>query len=378
MAKILHVGKYYSPEAGGIESVTETLARGAAAKGHTVEVICFGRDKGKKVESIDGVKVMRAKVLVTIFSQPISFRYLFYCWQAARTADVIHWHAPNMFACVLIPLIKKSCCLVVHWHSDVVDKGFFGSLFRPIERMLILRANRVITTSSVYAKASSSLSGFHEKMLAIPIGIPDPRDQEMGHESLLSFSSKIENKRIILSVGRLVSYKGFDVLIDATSALPDDVVTVIVGEGPLREQLQSRVRFQGLCQRVLLVGRLDDNALAWLYRNAAIFALPSVSRAEAFGVVLLEAMAFGLPVIASDISGSGVPWVNKNGVSGFNVPVGNSIQLAGAINKVLNSLRLQTKLSQGARQRYLSKFTECRSIQKVMACYDEMLAKNEY
>jgi glycosyltransferase involved in cell wall biosynthesis len=263
--------------------------------------------------------------------------------------------------------------LLVHWHSDVVNKGLLGLLSRPLELALLKRADRIVATSQVYADASQTLNRFREKIQVVPIGIDAQTDLNcMGdRDSALpaELSNRIKDKKIVLAVGRLVPYKGFNVLIKAASLLPDDSVVVIVGSGPLQEELAKKIVAEGLGHRVYMAGRLSNEALHVLFARATLYCLPSVYRAEAFGVVLLEAMAHGLPIVATNIPGSGVSWVNQQSVSGLNVPVEDPEALAEACNRILGSKDLRESLSDGARQRYLSEFTEQMSVRRILQTY---------
>jgi glycosyltransferase involved in cell wall biosynthesis len=182
----------------------------------------------------------------------------------------------------------------------------------------------------------------------------------------------ITGKKLVLAVCRLVPYKGFDVLVEATRNLRDDAVVVIVGDGPLRQSLQAAIDEGGLSQRVCLAGRLSDAALHALFARASVYCLPSVHRAEAFGVVLLEAMSYGLPIVATNIPGSGVPWVNQHGVTGLNVPVGDPKALAQACNGILDSDQEHARLAEEARCRFLAEFTEDRSVSRMLATYRQL------
>lgn len=187
-----------------------------------------------------------------------------------------------------------------------------------------------------------------------------------------ALESQIGSRKLVLAVGRLVPYKGFDVLIRAAKQFVKDSVVVIVGSGPLEQELQHAIEQDGLEDRIVLAGRLSDTALHALFERATLYCLPSTYRAEAFGVVLLEAMTFGLPIVASDIPGSGVPWVNQHGVSGINVPIGDEKALAEACNQILGSEELRSRLSKGARQRFLAEFTEEVSVKRMMSAYDRL------
>jgi glycosyltransferase involved in cell wall biosynthesis len=373
MANIVHFGKYYLPDAGGIESVTFSLARGAVAFGHSVSVICFEKTPSNSNEVIDGVRVIRTPIMKMIASQPLGIKYFLQCIKAAKNAGVIHLHVPNMLGALCALFIGKRPRLLVHWHSDVINKGLLGKILRPLELALLRRADCIVATSPVYADASETLRPFKDKIAVVPIGVPDAKHEGTSSKLSASIVNQIRDRKIILAVGRLVPYKGFNVLIDAARHLSNDSVAVIVGGGPLQQQLQQAIELAGVRDRVVLAGRLSDAALHDLFERATLYCLPSTYRAEAFGVVLLEAMTYGLPIVATDIPGSGVPWVNQHGTSGFNVPVGDPVALAAACNQILASPELRDRLSSGARQRFAAEFTEEVSVKRMMHTYDQML-----
>lgn len=374
--KIVHWGKYYAPERGGIESVTRSLAQGAQEAGYRVTVVCFHQGSAGEERQVDGLRLLRAPVEFIKASQPVGRQYLLWALQLGRRADIVHLHAPNMLAALAALLLGRAPHLLVHWHSDVVNKGFLGRLLRPLERWMLRRADRIACTSAAYAASSPVLQPFAHKLIIVPIGVADlaaafpPNTEEALPQELLA---RIGDRKVILSVGRMVAYKGFSVLVEAAARLPANAVVVIVGSGPLQEEIERQIESLGLCDRVILAGRQSEAALAALFRRATLFCLPSVERSEAFGVVLIEAMAYGLPVIATEIPGSGVPWVNQHGVSGLNVPVGDAAALAEACTSVLASDGLRQRLAAGARHRFETEFTEEISVRRMLCEYDEML-----
>ena len=373
MARIVHFGKYYSPESGGIETATKCFAGGAVSAGHTVTVICFSKNNIKNDDTIDGVHIIRAPIAKLVASQPLGLKYLFFCLKAAKGADIIHLHAPNFLAAFCALLIHKKRHLLVHWHSDVVNKGLLGIIIRPLESALLKRANCIVVTSQEYAEASNVLTAYRNKIKVVPIGISDVKQNSDSLQLPSEIEKKVAGKKIILAVGRLVSYKGFDVIIRAANDINSGAIIVIAGSGPLQHDLQMSIDLGGLSERVLLTGHVSDEVLHSLYSHAALYCLPSINRAEAFGVVLLEAMAHALPVVSSNIPGSGVSWVNKNGSSGLNVPVEDSEALAKACNQILNSNVLSTRFSRGARERFISEFTEQVAVQRMLAVYKFLL-----
>jgi glycosyltransferase involved in cell wall biosynthesis len=377
MKKILHLAKFYYPEKGGIESVCHSLARGAATSKLSVTVICFQKSlRMTQAEVMDDVSVIRTPARFFLASQPLSFSYIFECIKRARNVDLVHVHYPNILAALSTLFMGKKCKLLVHWHSDVINKGALGWVIQPLERMFLKRANVIIATSINYAQGSSPLRPFISKVRIVPIGVqcrklylaslPSP-------QLTIDIEAKLKGKKIILSVGRLVPYKGLDILIEASRYINDDAVTVIVGGGPLHQVLQLKINYLNLNDKVYLAGRLSDEDLHALYQRAEIFCMPSTTRAEAFGVVLLEAMTHGLPIVATNIQGSGVSWVNEHLVSGLNVPVLNPLALADACNKILSCSSLRKSLSIGAIARYKLNFTEKASIDKVLAIYSRLL-----
>ena len=379
MSTILHLGKYYSPDSGGIESVTVNLAKGAASAGHEVCVVCFDKKATKtKTETIDGIQVIRAPTFKVFFSQPLGFNYYLESLRAARKADIVHLHTPNMLGALCSLFIPRRSRLLVHWHSDVVNKGFIGMLFRPLEFSMLCRANCIIATSKIYLEASTSIFPFKYKTIVVPIGVNVSTNKGYNHQLPANLESQIRNRKIILSVGRLVPYKGFNVLVQATKKIVKDSVVVIVGSGPLHSELQDAIERNGVSDQVILAGRLSDSALHQLFKRAFLFCLPSTSRAEAFGVVLLEAMSHGLPIVATDIPGSAVPWVNLHSVSGLNIPVADADALAFACNQILESDTLHTKLSNGSRQRYKDEFTEDVFVHRVLGIYERLLSNKQH
>lgn len=374
MSNIVHFGKYYTPDSGGVESVTFSLANGAANAGHTVTVVCFEKTPASTEEVIGGVQVIRAPIAKLVASQPLGFKYFFECLSVARNADVVHLHAPNMLGALCALFIPAKTRLLIHWHSDVIGKGVLGKILRPLEYLLLRRANIIVATSRVYADASETLAPFRSKLTIVPIGVPDAKHVGYGSQLPSSLEAQVNGRRLVLAVGRLVPYKGFKVLIQAAQHLHEDAVVVIVGSGPLQKELKQAVEHGGVKDRVVLAGRLSDASLHTLFERASLYCLPSTCRAEAFGVVLLEAMAYGLPVVASDIPGSGVPWVNQHGISGLNVPVGDPKALAEACNQILASPDLRSRLAHGARQRFLAEFTEDVSVKRMLVTYERLVA----
>jgi glycosyltransferase involved in cell wall biosynthesis len=376
--KVLHLGKYFHPDSGGIETVTKDIAQGTARAGCDVAVLCFGDAERLRRERVGEVEVLRAPIWRLAASQPFGWQYFRAFLRHAREYDIVHVHVPNMLAALAVVVARLPGRVVVHWHSDVINKGWLGRLLRPLEWLMLRRADTVIATSQAYADASLPLQRVREKVRVVPIGIEDTNvfdgdgpapGSATPAANAAAAQVDASTERIVLAVGRLVPYKGFEVLIDAAPGLPPGCRVVIVGSGDRRAELEARIAQRRVDDRVTLAGRLDDESLRLLFQRATIFCLPSVSRAEAFGVVLLEAMAYGLPIIASDIAGSGVPWVNRHGETGLNVPVGDPAALAAAITQLLQAPERLARMRLASRRRFETEFTAAVATNRVLDLY---------
>lgn len=360
--RIVHFAKFYPPEYGGIESVTEALAEDHAAAENDVEVICFTRFM-PKFETAGRLQIRRVKAQVEISSQPLSLTYLRACQAAAKNADVVHVHTPNMLATLAVLRLPPHVRVVIHWHADIENKGAIGRFVRPIERAMLCRANVVVTTTQAYADASPALAEFQDRVKVIPIGIADIATEP---------KFEVSTPPYVLFVGRLVSYKGLDVLLDAVAMVKSDVEFRIVGVGPELAELRSHAQRLGIEDRVKFVGRVEEDQFQDLMEGAAVFCLPSINRLEAFGVVLLEAMRAGRAIISANISGSGVPWVNSNGI---NVPVRDSKALAEAIDQLLSDPDEIVSLGKSARARFKKDFSRRLMSDRFLCLYRSLLEK---
>ncbi len=350
--RIVQLGKFYPPENGGIETVTLDLAEGFAKRGWVSEAVVFTRQQPESVIR-NGVSVLRLKCRALLSSQPLGLKWINAAIQRARSADASILHAPNLLGGIVSPFLGQGKSIVL-WHSDIVNKGILGLLARPLEEAMLRRADQIWVTSDIYAASSHRLHRHAAKIRTMPIGI---RDAAAGPLQPLSGDIRtfLRGRRFVLSVGRLVPYKGFHDLIEAASLLDDDQAVVIAGTGPLRAELAAAIDRRGLRDRILLAGRVPDELLRSLFGHAALFVLASNQRSEAYGVVLLEAMTFGLPIVATDIQGSGVPWVAGNGEIGPIVPVGSPKALAAAIGSIM-ATDDTSALRQRSRQRFIDLF----------------------
>ena len=364
--KILQLGKFY-PVRGGVEKVMESLTEGLSARGVDCDMLCASFDRQQEMQVVPLNAHGRVFVTPTLRQAAgtmIAPKMIGWLRKHAAGYDIIHIHHPDPMAALALRLSDFRGRVILHWHSDILSQRFFLFFYKPLQNWLIRRAEKIVGTTPVYVRESPDLAKVREKCTAVPIGIdplqPDP-------EKVGEIRSRFSGKKMILSVGRLIPYKGYHHLIDAVALLPEDYVLVIGGTGPLHGQLEAQIREKGLQDRVFLTGYLDDAALSAWFSACDCFALTSTMKTEAFGIAQIEAMSCRKPVVATRIPGSGVAWVNEDGVSGINVMPGRPEEYASAIQEVTEH---SETYGAGAWQRFCRHFTREQMINKIQQLYE--------
>ena len=371
--RILHIGKYYLPVHGGMERFLGDLVEAQRAAGHEVAVLvhAHGDTRG------DPAWVMRCPVWARLLFAPISPTFPFWLHRAIRRhrPDVIHIHMPNLSAFwALLVGAARRVPWVVHWHSDVeVSKPGLRAAYPHyfmFERALLERAEAVIATSVPYLDASRALAPVRAKCHVVPLGVAPARLPDIppeGQEALWPASGFR-----LLAVGRLTYYKGFDTLLRAAVAEPA-VQLVIVGEGEERGALQEILRAAGNPPRIRLAGAVDDATLHRLMASCDLYCLPSRERTEAFGVVLMEAMRYGKPLLVSDIPGSGVGWVARHGQNAVVVPMDDVPAWRAQLRDLAAAPAKRRMLGHLGRQRYAREFDIAPVAERIHAIYARAL-----
>ena len=367
--KILHIGKYYYPFEGGIETVVKDLCEGAAKKGHLVRVICSNTNTGSFVESINGIHVFRYSQLFNLNSLSISPALWFSIKKHAEWADIIHVHSPNPACEFFASLIAKKKVVVSTHHSDIYKQRFLKLLLRPFWNFFKSRLDAVIVPTVNHIKYSDMLVEKNDRYEIIPFGITDPlKKEEVGSEFLRN--NGLSN--YILFVGRLVEYKGLRYLIKAIEEVSHPLV--IVGEGAERDNLEALVsQNTELKQRIYFAGRIKTKEeLNYIYQKAFCFVLPSITKNENFGVVQLEAMANSLPVITTNIK-SGVPLVGIPGMTSILVTSHSSSELSQAINALYDKPIKAKNMGKEGRKLFETTYTFDKMIDRHIELYKRLL-----
>jgi glycosyltransferase involved in cell wall biosynthesis len=275
-----------------------------------------------------------------------------------RKPDVVHFHAPN--PTMLLALAAAGCQapIVVTHHSDIVRQRLLKYALAPFERLIYARAARIFTTSALYVEGSAVLARYREKIVTLPLGIdlhpylhPSATALEHAHEL-----RQPHGEPLWLMVGRVIYYKGIEVALRALSTVPGRLL--IVGTGPLEESLKRLADSLGVAGRVHWEGHAGPDKLMGAFMAATALWFPSVARSEAFGLVQVEAMASGCPVINTAIPHSGVSWVSPHEESGLTVPMNDPGALAAAALRLWQDPELRGRLGQQGRRRAVSMFSQ--------------------
>lgn len=367
--RVLHLGKYYPPHRGGMETVLRHLAEGTAERGHRVHVLVAGAagdGTTRREVGEGGVRVTRAMTWGELCSQPVTptLGGLVRRALSVDRPDLVHLHLPNPLACAawLFAAADGGTPPLAVWHHADIRRQRLGRRFAvPLQRRCLERATGVCVSSRGLAEHSAELGPVADRVRVVPFGLP-PRPW-----------SEIAPRRDgpFLFVGRLVPYKGLRVLVEAAARVPKARL-VIVGDGPLRRDLARLVADRGLPGRVRLAGEVAEAGLVDLMSTARALVLPSLDASETFGLVQLEAMHAGLPVVASDLP-TGVREVGVADVSHLFVPPGDVEALAAALARLGEDAALAARLGEGARRR-AAEFGRDRMIDRLLDWYGELLA----
>lgn len=370
--RILHISKYYYPYIGGIENTCKQLTE--LVPNHETAVVCFNESVHDSFECINGVRVYRVGSWLNISRQALSPTYFRVLNRALKefNPDIIHFHWANPYpAAVLLMMLPRHVKLIVHWHMDIIKQKKLYSFIKPVETKLLKRANIILVTSPNYRDCSKPLQPYLNKVRIVQSAIDDKRFVlcSADKEKIQEIQNRYNGKKIVFFIGRHIQYKGLPWLIEAEKYIKEECEIVIAGSGPLTEGLKAQCH----SDRVHFVGRLSDNELRWYHYAASVFAFPSITKNEAFGVALAEAMYCYTPAVTFTIEGSGVNWVNLDGVTGIEVPNRDVRSYAEAIDKLLSDEELARRYAEAAHQRVVENFTIPQMVEAMEQCYEEMI-----
>jgi len=383
--RVLHLGKYYPPFAGGMETFLADLVEAQRAQGLEVAALVHHEVRGWRGRwpaPGEAPPIYRAPTHGRLLYAPVAPSFPRWLARAIRDHDpeLLHLHLPNTsaFAALLLPEARR-LPWVVHWHADVVSSqldrrlALAYRLYRPFEQRLLSQSAAIIATSPPYLEASAALAAHRERAAVIPLGLdparlPEPDAADLAEAEACWGATGVR----VLSIGRLSYYKGHETLIRA-AALKPDLQVLIVGKGEREARLSALIRTLGLGERVRLLGYQPPALLAALLARADLLCLPSLERTEAFGMVLLEAMRFGRAVVASDIPGSGVGWVVREAGHGRLVTPGEAASLAAALEELGRNAHERARLGEQGRRALVERFAMAPVARAIAGIYARLL-----
>ncbi|HOE64333.1 MAG TPA: glycosyltransferase [Candidatus Sumerlaeota bacterium] len=372
MKSVLHIYKdYFPPVIGGIEKHIHQVAEGTRDE-YDVRVLVANTRSKTEVEDVNGITVIKAASLGRIASSPIcpTFPKLL----KKYAADILHFHCPNPIGDISYLINRPSGKVVVTYHSDVVRQRSAMIIYGALLRRFLRLASVIMPTSPQYIDSSSYLSDCRDKCEPVPLGIETDRFQKTPaiEAQAEDIRKSVGGQPIILFVGRLRYYKGLHFLIQALPMVKESHL-FIVGAGPEETPLRRQAKMFRVEDRVTFVGAVEDGKLPLYYYASDIFCLPSHLRSEAYGLVQLEAMTCGLPVVSCNLK-TGVPFVNKDGETGIIVEPGSPSALSNALNQLLSDVDLRKKLGSQAQKRALAEFDVSVMIRRIKAVYERVIS----
>ena len=365
--KIVQLNKYYTPHRGGVETVVQDIAEGLQDVTDMNVFVCSDGHTSEDVKQ-GNVRLHRSGAIGKVGPMPISLSYLKDVKRELKTADAVLLHMPFPWGDLALRLSGYRGKVLLWWHSDVVRQKKLLRIYAPLMRWTLKRADRIIVATRGHIDGSAFLKPYEEKCAVIPFGV-----EEEYYLAGRQMKKQNENAPVtFLFVGRMVYYKGCDVLIRAFAAMKDKSCRLnMVGQfTPLTEECRQLAQQLGVADRVTFEDDLPREELKRRLADCDVFVLPSILRSEAFAIVQLEALAFGKPVINTNLP-SGVPYVSRNGETGITVEPNDVEALAAAMDTLAMDETLRKKYSAAAFER-IEEFRIEKMQQKVLRLFNDV------
>lgn len=377
---VLQISSFYS-NMGGVEKSVSDLVSGLKRE-HDVRVLCTQKGTRTSRERLDGVNVTSVGGVISFSGRPLAHTFP---WELRRQhCDVVHYHLPFPLAMAAHVISAPRARLkVATWHHDLVKNPRFNKMMRPLLEMFLDDLDVILVTAPALIENTPVLKKREHKCRVVPLGIDDEpfvtfADKLISGTYVAEFSAESlkalpQTVPLVLFVGRLVYYKGIDVLLKAMNKIRhENAHLAIVGEGPLRDELESIAVSFKISERVHFLGRISDQELLQVYNRSSLFVLPSTLPTECFGLVQVEAMLAAKPVINTNLP-TGVPWVSVHGETGITVKPADVDDLSNAIDHLLDNNKLRLELGEKAKLRAQNMFTLSRHVKSVAELYQEFL-----
>lgn len=366
--RILHIYKdYYPPTCGGVEIAIHQMVEGARDACDDIRVMICGRKPFTEWAEVEGTPVLKVGEWGRFLSAPMA--PTFPLWLRRQRADILHYHIPNPTAVISHLMARPAGKALVHYHSDIIRQKRWLALYGPFRAAFLRQADRILVTSPNYLETSEDLQPVREKCQVLPFGVSMER---FTRSPAVEHQAETLRRRyggpLVLFVGVLRYYKGLQVLIEAMREI--DARLLVVGDGPLLPDLLRKVQTLPYADRIIFMGQVES--VTPYYYAADLFCLPSIFRSEAFGLVLLEAGACGLPLISTEL-GTGTSYINQHGETGLVVPPSDPQALAQAIETLLGDSTLRADYGAAARRRIETHFTLDSMTEQLLSVYRDMI-----
>lgn len=373
--KVLCFGRFYDDVPGGMQRHVEQLLMSLEGRVDFIHLVP-SRDRSGARFTLHGFPVVRTPSFNLDGSLALSPGLV----REARRLhqqyefDIAHLHFPDPMSHLASMVLPRTVKRVITWHADVTRQKALMMFYRPFLRHALATSDAIVVPTPAHVTSSTELSllGDAAPIHVIPFGFD--LEKFMQPASLAATIRARYPGKLIFALGRHVYYKGFDVLIDAMPSVDTGAQLLIGGIGPLTEELKARVLARGVSDRVHFLGLLDENDLPGYYQACDLFCLPATSAAEAFGIVQVEAMASGKPVVSSDLN-NGVSYVNVHEKTGLVVPPGDAKSLAIALNTLLTDDATRIRMGREARERVLEEFSLKNMGDRTLALYEQVCAQ---
>ncbi len=371
---LLQLGKFFPPNWGGIETVTYNLAVGLTNQGNANTVVAFGDSNTTEILSVSGnIAEIHSSKHVKILHAPISIGYFLNFKRLSTECDVVVVHLPNPFAIISLMLSGYKDKVVLYWHSDIINKGLIGWLIRPLELWVISRADVVVAPTNAHLQFSRHASLLQSKGKVVPYPI-DARLVTIANLHINLPRTLVGKKEIrVLAIGRLVEYKGLEYLVRAIPFLLNKhhIRVDVLGDGPLKAYLLALISELGLEQSVLLHGAVTEDVRDNYLSHADIFCFPSITKQEMYGMVQLEAMAYGLPIISTDILGSGSAELTRMTGAGIVISPCSSDEIGFAIERLIDDPKLYSVLSDAGLNAVVNIFKPATLVKQLLQSFSQ-------
>jgi glycosyltransferase involved in cell wall biosynthesis len=372
--RVLTFGRFADDNFGGLERYVFALAHALEGEVFFVNIVAH---RGAPPDVAMAGETVYARALASIGDTPVCPSMPWHALRRHRRApfDIAHLQFPaDPMAHLSYELLPRSVKRVISWHSDIVRQRTLLKLYRPFLNHSLRRADAIIAATPAHIASSEQLASVREtaRFHVVPYGFDLSR-----FRARPPLADEIRRRYgdgfLLFALGRHVYYKGFEFLIRALASVAGARLA-LGGQGPLTGELRRIALEAGVADRVDFVGRIADAELPAWYHACDVFCLPSVEPAEAFGIVQVEAMACGKPVLCCQL-GNGVNWVNRDGETGIAVPPADVAALAEALERLRSDPELGRRLGEAGRKRAYALFSAEAMARGTLEVYREVLSR---